>query len=103
MSLINTMVRVRAGLPILSMHEEMLYYGVEYPDENWFYYCPRTELLYPYVITKEEIVATWDWPLFEAYLRTHTVEEWVRDIIQPAVDQHERSAVTEWEAGYGVV
>lgn len=28
----------------------------------------NTEILYPYIITKEEIVCTWEWPIIEEYI-----------------------------------
>ena len=45
----------------------MVYYGVVdlSAGSNDMY---NTEILYPYIITKEEIVCTWEWPIIEEYI-----------------------------------
>jgi hypothetical protein len=37
----------------------------------------KDEILYPYVNTFEEIVATWEWFDAEEYPQTHSTEEWI--------------------------
>lgn len=97
-SLINNMVRVRAGFPFFSAVEEMKYYGVEDPYNRSFLYG-QDEILYPYVITSEEIVCTWQWSDIESYLETHSGEEWVANI-ELKFDQHERLSLARQDELY---
>lgn len=67
------MVGWRAGFPFFSAEGEMRYYGVEDPyNRNYAYY--RTEVLYPYVITAEEIVKTWEWFEIDEYMNIHGIK-----------------------------
>jgi len=101
-SLIDNMVRLRAGLPFFSAIEEMQHYGVDDPyHQNYAFY--EHEILYPYVITSEEIVATWKWSSIEAYLETHSIEEWVENRIKAELNRHEQSSLSRWRAQHPVI
>lgn len=92
--LINNKVRQRAGFPFFGALEEMKYYGVEDPyglDYRWY----RTEILYPYVITAEEIVAVVEWASIDEYLEKHSTRELIQGI-EAALDQHESAALGRW-------
>jgi hypothetical protein len=95
-TLINNMTRLRAGFPFLSAVEEMTHYGVEdpYSRDHTFYV---DEILYAYVITPDEIVTTWKWSEVETYLDTHSVEEWVENIVRRELHEHEKQSVAAWK------
>lgn len=97
-SLINNMVRFRAGLPFFSAVNEMLHYGVKDPYlRDYAFY--QSEILYPYRITSEEIVFTWDWLTIEEYLKEHGKEQWIQSA-RILLEQHEQLSVSRWRVRY---
>jgi hypothetical protein len=90
------MVRLRAGLPFFSALEEMLYYGVDDPYQGGYAFY-QNEILYPYIITADEIVTTWEWSNVEVYLETHNTAEWV-NIIESEFNHHEDKVLSSMES-----
>lgn len=74
----------------------MTHYGVGDVYGKYHAYYEH-EIMYPYLITPEEIVITWQWFDIEEYLETHSSEEWVATFIQPSFDQHERLSLARWD------
>ena len=57
----------------------------------------NTEILYPYIITKEEIVCTWEWPIIEEYLQAKGEEAWIA-LVKEQLARHENCALAQWKA-----
>lgn len=60
LAMIDNAVRKKLGYPFFQMKEELLYYAAEDPYGRGYEFY-ETEILYPYIITPEEIVAVWEW------------------------------------------
>lgn len=73
---VDPLVRLQLGLPILSYIEEMAYYGIEsrYDRDYW-----QNHYLCLWEVTPQEVVGIWDWT------KLREASNWYKDIIEPAL------------------
>lgn len=79
---INPRARREKGLPILELHDEMEYYGVEdpYHRNNQYYH---NHYLCLWEVTEDEIVGHWTW---SEIVQT---KNWYNEIVLPAFQEHD--------------
>ncbi|KAL2831917.1 hypothetical protein BJY01DRAFT_239941 [Aspergillus pseudoustus] len=90
-TVINPMVRIQKGLPMLSMEIEMDQYGVPdpYPQANEYH---KDHHICLWEVTEEEFVGNWDWrSLVES-------DRWYEQIILPAFRAHNEKHDARGEA-----
>lgn len=86
LTVVDPNTRIRNGLPVLHVADEMKHYGIAdpYGKLNEYY---EDHYVCLWEVTKEEIVGHWQWNDLIAH------ENWYQEIIMPAFRQDDRKAV----------
>jgi len=84
LTVIDPVVRLKLGLPIIKMNEELKYYHCKIPCGNWKF---EDEVLCLWQVTPNEIVRRWEWKELVGN------PNWYKDIIVPAYEQFRRKKV----------
>jgi hypothetical protein len=77
LTVIGPNVRLRKGLPILNLYQEMEHYGISNPYGSWSRYCVDHYICL-WQVTEEEIVGHWKWD------ELAVSENWFEDTVMPA-------------------